>query len=65
MTNDYWLASLQAMHQLGRDPRRILQRLERADSLNAENIHAAIRKYLPADRHTVVTLKPASAAPAK
>jgi zinc protease len=56
--NGYWQGSLQAMHILGRDPRRILQRLERAESLTGENIHAAIRKYFPADRHTIVTLMP-------
>ena len=48
--NGYWLNSLQAMHLLGRDPRRILQRTERAESLNEENIHAALRKYFPLDR---------------
>jgi zinc protease len=65
MTNGYWLSSLQAMHQLGRDARKIVEREARADALSIENIHAAFRKYLPADRHTVVTLMPASAAPAK
>ena len=58
LQNGYWLNSLQAMHLLGRDPRRILQRMERAESLSVENIHAAIRKYFPADRRTVVTLMP-------
>jgi zinc protease len=56
--NAYWLNSLQAQHLLGRDPLRILQRPERADTLSAENIHAAFRKYFPPDRHTVVTLMP-------
>jgi zinc protease len=56
--NSYWQGSLQAMHILGRDARRILQRLERAESLNQENIHAAIRKYFPTERHTIVTLLP-------
>jgi zinc protease len=58
LQNGYWLNSLQAMHVLGRDPRRILQRMERADSLSIENIHAAIKKYFPVDRRTVVTLMP-------
>jgi zinc protease len=62
--NSYWLNSLQAMHLLGRDPRRILQRIERADSLTQENIHAALRKYFPAERRTVVTLVPEATAPA-
>ena len=56
--NGYWQGSLQAMHILGRDPRGILRRIERADSLNQENIHAAITKYFPAERHTIVTLMP-------
>jgi zinc protease len=60
--NGYWLNSLQATHMLGRDPRRILQRVERAESLTRENIHEALRKYFPADRYTVVTLMPEAAA---
>ena len=56
--NGYWQGSLQALHILGRDPRGILRRIERADSLNQENIHAAITKYFPAERHTIVTLMP-------
>src|SRR5262245_48104781 len=56
--NGYWLNSLQAMHLLGRDPKRILQRTERAESLTPENVHAALRKYFPGDRHTEVTLMP-------
>jgi zinc protease len=56
--NGYWQGSLMTMHLLGRDPRRIPQRLERAESLNQENIHAAIRKYFPSERHTIVTLLP-------
>jgi zinc protease len=56
--NGYWQGSLLAMHVLGRDPRRIPQRIERAESLTQENIHAAIQKYFPANRHTIVTLLP-------
>jgi zinc protease len=56
--NGYWLNSLQSLHVLGRDARRILQRGERADSLTQENIHAALRKYFPNERHTEVTLMP-------
>ena len=62
--NGYWLSSLQAMHLLGRDPKRILQRTERAESLTQENVHAALRKYFPVDRHTEVTLMPETKAPA-
>jgi zinc protease len=56
--NGYWLNSLQSLHVLGRDPKRNLQRSERADSLTQENIHAALRKYFPNERHTEVTLMP-------
>ncbi len=45
--NGYWLNSLQSMHVLGRDPKRILLRSERADSLTQDNVHAALRKYFP------------------
>ncbi len=65
--NGYWLNSLQAMYALGRDARKILQRIERADSLSQDNIHAVYRTYFPADRHTIVTLMPeapAASAPA-
>ena len=58
LQNGYWLNSLQAMHLLGRDPRGILRRAERADSLTKENIHAVVRKYFPVDRHMIVTLMP-------
>jgi zinc protease len=61
--NGYWLNSLQSMHLLGRDPKRILQRSERADSLTQENVHAALRRYFPNDRYTEVTLVPESRTP--
>jgi zinc protease len=60
--NGYWLNSFQSLHILGRDPRRILQRAERADSLTVENIHEMFKKYFPADRNTIVTLLPEAAA---
>jgi zinc protease len=56
--NNYWLNSLQTMHLLGRDARRIPLRVERTESLDQENIHAAFRKYFPADRQTIVSLMP-------
>jgi zinc protease len=62
--NGYWLNSLQAMHVLERDARKILERIDRADSLSEENIRAAFRRYFPADRHTVVTLVPEETAAA-
>ena len=60
--NGYWLNSLQAVHLLGRDARRIPQRIERTESLGTENIHEAFRKYFPPERYTVVTLMPENAA---
>lgn len=62
LQNGYWLNSLQAMHLLERDPRSILRRLERAESLSKENIHAVVRKYFPPDRYTIVTLMPETGA---
>ncbi len=61
--NGYWLNSLQAMHLLGRDARKIPQRVERTESLTAENVHAAFKKYFPENRYTVVTLMPEAGAP--
>ena len=59
--NGYWLNSLQAMHLLERDPKRILTRIERAESLTPDNVHAVVRKYFPQDRYAVVTLMPETA----
>ena len=56
--NGYWLNSLQTVHLLGRDPRGILKRIERTDSLTQQNIHDALKKYFPMQRHTIVTLMP-------
>jgi predicted Zn-dependent peptidase len=61
--NGYWLNSLQAMHLLGRDARKIPQRVERTESLTPENVHAAFKKYFPENRYTVVTLMPEAGAP--
>ena len=56
--NGYWLNSLQAVHILGRDARRIPLRGERTDSLTKDNVHAMLKKYFPEDRYTVMTLMP-------
>ena len=56
--NAYWLNALQSAHVLGRDPALIPRRAERTDALTPENVHEAMRKYLPSDRYTVVTLLP-------
>jgi zinc protease len=61
-TNNFWLGSLQTAAILNRDPKRIALRIERADSLTTENVHAAFKKYFPADRFTIVTLMPETTA---
>jgi zinc protease len=58
LQNGYWLNSLQTVHLLGRDARRIPLRIERAESLSQQNIHEALKKYFPLQRHTIVTLVP-------
>jgi zinc protease len=60
-TNNFWLGSLQTAAILGRDPKRIALRIERAESLTTDNVHAAFTKYFPADRYTVITLMPEAA----
>jgi zinc protease len=61
--NAYWLNSMETVHLLGWDLRSIAKRLERTASLTRENIHAVAKKYLPANRHTVVSLMPQAATP--
>jgi zinc protease len=61
--NAYWLNALQSSHILGRDAKMIPRRSERTDALTVENVHEALRKYLPAERYTVVTLMPEASAP--
>lgn len=61
--NGYWVNSLQALHVLGRDPLGITQRLARVDALTVENVHDAFRRYVSADRYTILTLMPEAGAP--
>ena len=63
--NGYWLSSLQAVHILGRDARRIPLRSERTDALTKDNVHAMLKKYFPEDRYTVMTLMPETTAASK
>ncbi len=56
--NGFWLGALQTAQMLGWDPVSILHRTERTDTLTADNIHEAFRKYFPADRYTQMTLLP-------
>ena len=56
--NGFWIGALQTAQMLGWDPVSIAHRTERTDTLTAENIHEAFRKYFPADRYTQLTLLP-------
>jgi zinc protease len=56
--NSFWVGSLQTVHMLGWDPASITRRLERIEKLTPQLLHDTFKKYFPADRHTVVTLKP-------
>jgi zinc protease len=56
--NGFWLGALQTAQILGWDPVSIIHRTERTDTLTADNIHEAFRKYFPADRNTTATLLP-------
>jgi zinc protease len=58
--NGFWLGALQTAQMLGWDPVSIIHRTERTDTLTAENIHEAFRKYFPPDRYTIATLLPES-----
>jgi zinc protease len=58
--NGYWLGRLQSVHLLGRDPKEILTRPARIDTLTPEVLHDAFKKYFPLDRYTVITLMPES-----
>jgi zinc protease len=60
--NAFWTASLQTIHTLGWDPRRIARRKERIELLTTENLKETFRKYFPLDRYTVITLLPEAAA---
>lgn len=56
--NQYWIGSLQTTHMLGWDPTTIPRRGERIEKLSPASLHEVFKRYFPADRHTIVTLKP-------
>jgi zinc protease len=56
--NAYWLGSLQTVHMLGWDPAGINRREERIQTLSPQVLHETFKKYFPADRHTIVSLRP-------
>ncbi len=57
--NAYWLGRLQAEHLFNEDPSSVLHRLDRINALTRASIQDAFKTYFPADRYTVVTLRPA------
>jgi zinc protease len=56
--NSYWLGSMQTVHLYGWDPAGIARRDQRTERLTQDNIKQMFQKYFPADRYTLVTLKP-------
>jgi zinc protease len=61
--NGFWLGALRRAHVLGRDPLLILKRRQEIDSLSADWLQQAFRRYFPSRRYTQITLMP-EAAPA-
>jgi zinc protease len=60
--NGYWLGRLQTTHLLGQDAGVILTRPARIEALSPDVLREALVRYFPLDRHTVVTLVPATPA---
>ena len=56
--NSYWIGSMQTVHMYGWDPAGIARRDQRTEGLSQDNIKQMFQKYFPADRYTLVTLKP-------
>jgi len=56
--NAYWMSALQSAVLLDRDPARIADVTGIVESLTAPSLQQALRRYLPLDRYTVVTLMP-------
>ena len=56
--NGYWMGRLQRIHMLGADPKEILTRPERIDSITPAIVQNTLKRLFPMNRYTVVTLKP-------
>jgi zinc protease len=56
--NGFWLGRLQSARLLDRDPKLILSRLDRIESVTPAVLHETYKKYFPRDRYTLVTLVP-------
>ena len=56
--NGYWARRLQSIHMLGGNPMDIITRPQRIEAVTLPAILDALKKYLPLDRYTTVTLVP-------
>ncbi len=56
--NAWWMRRLQYVHMMRADPRDIITRQARIDSLSVDTVRETFRRYFPLDRYTVVTLMP-------
>jgi len=61
--NAHWVNALQHAALFGRDPAAIPGVVDIVDGLTVARVREAVRKFLPLDRYTVVTLLPESATP--
>src|SRR5438874_9452737 len=60
-SNGYWLGALQRVHMLGRDPLVLKKKRQEIDSITADWLQIAFRRYFPARRYTQVVLMPETA----
>ena len=56
--NGWWVGKLQSTHFHGTDPRLVLKYSDMVDSLTAEAVQAAARKYFDTGNYVRVTLLP-------
>jgi zinc protease len=62
--NGYWLSSLLSSVLIGRDPLRILGRVDALKLVTTDSLHKAFIRFLPTNRYTVATLVPEAPAAA-
>ena len=60
--NGYWLSSFTTLDVLGWDPKRVLERKSRIDTLTRKNLRETIARYYPEEELTVITLLPEAGA---
>jgi zinc protease len=56
--NGYWMRRLQSIHTLGGNPTDLITRAQRIDAVTPASVAETLRKYLPLNRHTIITLVP-------